>query len=150
MINPTREQVAVAIFNLVSSVAGIVYSSRRPQEFSAVPIAQMPALYMGNMLEEYKYLHGTASPAIITLTYDFWIYVNVQDPNLIPDTIINNLLDAVEAALAPVPYGSPGAVQTLGLAGVNHAWMEDLVFRAPGYLDGQGQVRFTVKVLVPQ
>jgi hypothetical protein len=144
MINPTREQVAVALFNLISSVPGIKFSSRRPAVWDDA--VAKPALYMGNPQEEYRYEHGITSPPTVPIDYDVWLYIaSGLDPNVIPDTEMNNLLDAIEAKLQPLP----GQTQTLG--GIVHsAWMEGVVHRAPGYLDGRGMCLFTIKVLVPQ
>lgn len=148
MINPTREQVAVALFNLLSNVPGIANSSRRPALWSNA--VAMPMLYMGNPTEQYVYEHGTAMPPTVTLEFDMFLYINSgQDPNTNPDTEMNNLLDAIDAALAAIPNGPPQSVQDLGGI-VNHAWIEGTVNRAPGYLNGEGMALFTIKALVPQ
>jgi hypothetical protein len=144
MQNPTREEVAVALFNLVSEVNGIEHASRRPAMWSNA--VAMPALYMGNPLEEYVYKADTATPAVVAISFDFFLYINAgEDPNTTPDTQLNTLLDAIEAAIGNVP----GIPQTLG--GLVHScWLEGTVHRAPGYINGQGLALFTVRVLVPQ
>ena len=152
MINPTREQVAVALYNLLSTLTSggsplFNYTSRRPALWSNS--VAMPALYMGNPMESYTYRHGTAMPPEVLLDFDIFIYINVEDPNTIPDTLMNNLLDAVEAAIAAAPAGAPENAQTLGGI-VNHAWIEGEIHRAPGYINGQGMALFTIRALVPQ
>lgn len=146
MINPTREQVAVALFNLFANLEIFETVSRRPALWDNS--VQMPALYMGSTQDDYVYEHGTAAPPKITLVYDCLLYINATDPNVIPDTVMNNVIDAVESALTPSNGPAPGAVQTLGGI-VNHAWIEGQINKAPGYLDGKGMAFFTVKILVP-
>lgn len=145
MIDPTREQVAVALFALLSAVPGVNSSSRRPALWD--DSGAKPALYMGNPEENYLYPNGTATPPIITLDFDLFIYIDAgMDPNTTPDTQLNTLLDALETALAGPAINN--YFQTLGGI-VNHAWIEGAVRRVPGYLDGQGMVLLTIRVLVP-
>ena len=145
MNDPTREQVAVALFALLSAVPGIKFKSRRPALWDNS--VGMPALYLGNPEENYVYPNGTATPPLITLDFDVFLYINAgQDPNVTPDTQMNTLLDAIELAIA-----GPGAnnyYQTLGGI-VNHVQIEGPIHRAPGYLNGQGMALFTLRALVP-
>lgn len=153
MINPTREQVAVALFNKLSTLlydentnpsGPLMTVSRRPQLWDEA--TNMPALYMGNPGENYRYDHDTASPAFVVLDFDVFVYIKSGlDPTVIPDIELNNLMDAIEASITPYP----GQNQTLG--GIVHsAWIEGEIHRAPGYLDGRGIAIFTIKVMVPQ
>jgi hypothetical protein len=143
MNNPTREAIAVSLFNVLQTTAGFNTFSRRPQLWDEA--VNMPALYMGNPQENYAYPHGIATPPLTTLEFDIIVYINVGlDPNTVPDTILNTLLDALETTITPYQ----GYVQTLGGV-VNHAWIEGKVERRPGYLDGQGAAFFTIRVLVP-
>ncbi len=147
MINPSREQVAVALFNLLSGISAFQYTSRRPQLWNEA--TAMPALYMGNPSEQYIYQNGTGSPSAVSLDFDIFIYINVGlDPNTIPDTQMNNCLDALENALTPAPSPSGNDVQRLGGL-VNHAWIEGAVHRAPGYINGQGMAMLTIRIVVP-
>lgn len=146
MISPSREQIAVALFALLQTMGNSFATySRRPKLWDQS--TAMPALYVGNPQEEYTYQHGTAAPAHITLDFDIFIYINVAlDPNSVPDTLMNSLLDKVEATLGG--YAINGQAQTLGGI-VNHVWMEGTIHRVPGYLDGHGMALFTIRVLVP-
>ena len=149
MQSPTREQVALALFTLLESLKisgnpAFVTTSRRPQLWAST--TSFPALYMGNPKESYEYQHGTSSPAHITLDFDIFIYINVSDPNVTPDTQMNSLIDAIEAALQGTP--ATNGVQSLGGI-VDHCWIEGSVLRAPGYLNGQGMALMTIRVLVP-
>lgn len=144
MINPSRETIAVALFNLLQGLQGIVFASRRPALWD--DNAPKPALYLGQPMENYEYRNGTATPAHITMDFDVFLYVNVGQENKSPDTQINNLLDTIETGLAGP--ASTNFLQTLGGI-VNHTWIEGPIHRAPGYLNGQGMVIFTIRVLVP-
>jgi hypothetical protein len=145
MQNPTREQVAVALFGLLSAVPGILYASRRPT--TEPNVNQQPALYIGSPEENYAYPNGTATPPMITLDFQVYLYIDAgKDPNVIPDTLLNNLLDNIEAALQGAP--SNNYYQTLSGI-VNHAQIEGTIHRVPGWLDGQGMALFTIRVLVP-
>lgn len=151
MINPTREEVAVALFGLLNTApmqAIFNTISRRPQLFTQC--ANKPGLYMGSPKETYVYEHGTVIPGKISLDYVCYLYIDSGlDPDAVPDTLLNNLLDAVEAAIAPTPPLPAGnGRQSLGGI-VDHAWIEGDVNRAPGWLDGEGMAIFTIRVLVP-
>ncbi len=151
MINPTREAVAVALFTqLQTAGATFAYYSRRPQLWEKTPA--FPALYLGMepQAESYTYAHDVATPATVTLNFVAIVYINAGlDPNVIPDTQMNNLLDAIDATLAP-QFPALGYAQTLG--GIVHsAWISDKdIIRIPGYLDGAGTAFVPIKVLVPQ
>jgi hypothetical protein len=102
---------------------------------------------MGQPEENYIYNAGPATPPLITLDFDIYVYFNAGlDPNVVPDTQLNGLIDAIEAALAPPAYMP--FKQTLGGL-VSTTWIEGKITRIPGYADGQGGAFFTIKTLVP-
>lgn len=147
MIDPTREEVAVALFTLLQTLKGAPFLTitRRPQVWAQT--TAFPAVYQGQPEDDYVHKNGTATPPEVTL--DFYWYLQIdsgQDPNVSPDTELNNALDAVGNCLA-VPFGQK---QNLGLANVNHCWIEGRPQRAPGYLNGRGESLVPIKVLVPQ
>ena len=148
MLNPTREQIAVALFNQIKTKCGNTFVSygRRPDLWEK--FNDKPCLQMGQMPEKYQRDHGTATGPIVTLPFDVWIYFDVRDPNSVPDTILNALIDSVEAALAP----NPGQAQTLGFAPglIYSAWIDPEIHRFPGYMNGQGGAIIMVNVEVPQ
>ena len=145
-MNPSRERVAIALFTLLQGMGNAFATySRRPKLFADAPA--LPALYMGQIPEHYEYPHGTATPAMVTMEFGIWIYGNfAEDPNVIPDTAFNNLLDLLDTTMGG--YAVNGQPQTLGGI-VSHAWIEGEVLRAPGWLNGQGEVFLQIKVLVP-
>ena len=71
-----------------------------------------------------------------TLDVDVFIYVNTQDDKTVaPGTLINPLLDAVTAALAPDDISKNKC--TLGGL-VQHAWIEGRIETDEGLLGDQG------------
>lgn len=153
MLNPTREQVAVALFNLLSVLGPtpgnntFTAMSRRPVLWTEAP--SYPALYLGEPGDEYEYKNGTASPPLITMNFDGYLYTkDGLDPNVIPDTAMNNLIDSIENTIQPI--ASPAFQQTLGNI-VDHVWIDRPgIFRRIDYSSGQGIALLTIKVLVPQ
>lgn len=147
MIDPSREEVAVALFTLLQTLQGAPFLSisRRPQLWAQT--TAMPAIYLGQPDDDVVRPNGTATPGPITL--DFYVYVQTdsgQDPNVAPDTEMNNAIDAVGNCIG-VPFGY---VQNLGIQGVNHCWIEGTIHRAPGYINGRGEAYIPIKALVPQ
>ena len=114
-INGRREAIAAALYAMCDAAAAKVVSlktsSRRLRSFDAVDGAQMPALFM-TQLPETQERDTIGQPAKRTLHYEFWIYTcDAQADSVIPAQQLNNIVDAVEAALSPSPL--TGA-QTLG------------------------------------
>src|SRR5262249_14721440 len=80
-----------------------------------------------------------------TLHADFYVYAHSSDPWLAPATVLNPLLDALEAALAPSP--STG-IQNLGLpAVVQHAYITGKVEADEGGLCNPGVASGPVDLL---
>lgn len=104
----TREPIYSALFNLLSNAATFNTKSRRLRHWNDVPKDQQPALFMAQRSEVARTQRG--QPTEWTLTVDVYIYCRT-DGKLDPGPIINPLVDAIEAALAPNPIEN---VQTLG------------------------------------
>ncbi len=84
-------------------------------------------------------------PQIVTLSPYAWIYAQAKDPAAVPNSIINALLDAIDAAIRP----SDGTSwQNLGLKGVHHCRIEGQTLRSPG-VDGlvSARVQFVIQVM---
>lgn len=154
---PSRETIFAALFALVNTPAMLVSGgglfntiTRRPKLWSEYNnSADFPVLGMVEPDEQYEYRQGKASPANRTLKAQFWIYTAVpQDDAVIPSTILNNCIDAIENALTPVPSPSNGGIQTLGNL-VQSAWISDAPKKAPGYTDVNGLAIIPVSILVP-
>lgn len=142
-----RETIAAALFALLNTATmktTFKTISRRPKLWDEA--IEMPAIFLAQPEEDKAYLEGTTTPGKLTIPFDLILYTNSGlDPNVAPDTEMNNCIDAIEAALAGTPPGQP---QTLGGL-VSRVWIEGKIQRAPGYLDGRGAAFMTISVLVP-
>ncbi len=141
----SREAIYTALFNRLSAAAAFKTKSRRVKLWSDVNAADKPALFLAQRGESYKQ-GNEATPQRVTLKADVIIYTNVgKDPNVIPSTSLNDLVDAVDAALAgDVVTGR----QTLGGL-VSHCWIEGDILLEPGDLDGDGLAVIPVRILIP-
>lgn len=137
----TREPVYAALFALLSGAAPFVTASRRLRHWSDVGPAEQPALFVVQKSETAERRAGL--PAKWRASVDVYIYAHAPDDATSPATVLNPLLDAIEAALAP----AGGAVQTLGgLA--SHAWIAGKIETDEGVLGGQAVAIVPVEILV--
>jgi hypothetical protein len=85
------------------------------------------------------------APIVWTLYAEFYIYAHSSDPYLAPAAILNPLIDAFEAALAPSPTSG---IQNLGLPQmVQHAYISGKVQTDEGVLGDQGIAIVPVEIL---
>jgi len=138
-----REQIYAAFFALVSSTPGFITTSRRIVHWGDVPQGSQPALFQNQKKEIPSTNPGLNQ--VWTLTLDLFIYAHTQmDKTIAPSTIINGLVDAVAASIAPDPVSNK---QTLGgLA--QHAWIDGAIVTDEGVLGDQAVaiIPITIKV----
>lgn len=103
-----REPIAAALFAKLAAVPGLVTTGRRMKHWNDVPAPMQPALFQQETSQAAQYTIG--QPTVWRLHYDVAVYART-DGGLVPGTIVNPLLDAIEAALAGPFEGMP---QTLG------------------------------------
>jgi hypothetical protein len=97
----SRETILNALFAQLSTLAVFKFTSRRDREPESITPAMSPALFLVEPGEKYE-RPSVALPPKRTLHVDAIFYNNVgPEPNLIPLTLINNALDALDAALTP-------------------------------------------------
>jgi hypothetical protein len=105
-----------------------------------------PAMFLDDGDEEHPD-RLTTMPAKFTLEAEVWLYYDAGETSGInPMPVMNALMGAIEAALAPSP---PGSAQTLGNA-VVHAQIAGKVIKDSGHLSGQAVAMMPVKMLVQQ
>jgi hypothetical protein len=139
----TREPIYEALFALLSAIPGLVTTSRRLQHWSKVEPASQPALFQAEGPENQVPRKGF--PAKVTLRCDVYLYVNTgNDMSVVPGPIINPLMDAIEAALAPNPATG---FQTLG-GTVSHCWIEGEITTDEGVLGPQAIKIIPVFILI--
>jgi hypothetical protein len=144
----TREQISVAFFDLVRGAADFTATSRRFVHWDQVNETQMPFLTMLKTGE----VRGRQSEGLPTLTINARVFVYISagmDPKDIPDTAMNALLDAIDAAVAPGGADAlNGAKQTLGGL-VAHCYPLGPVFVDTGDIDGKAVAAIPFQILVP-
>jgi hypothetical protein len=139
-----RETIYAALWALGAGAARFATASRRLRHWSDVAPAEQPALFMSEKggLAATKRL---GSPIVWTLYGEFYIYVHSSDPYLPPGVILNPLLDALEAAVAPSPATG---IQHLGLPEmVQHAYIAGRIETDQGVLGDQAIAIVPIEVL---
>lgn len=141
----TREPIYAALFALVSGAAPFATASRRLRPWSVVEPAEQPALFQVQKRETAKAAEG--SPTSWCAEVDLYIYCQAPDDETAPATVLNPLVDAIEAALAPAGRDLPGGTQTLGgLA--RHCWISGAIETDEGALGGQAVAIVPIEILV--
>jgi len=142
-----RETIYSAVFTkwqaLLTNGAGFVTVSRRLDNFANVPAILQPALYQLQAQEKTAPVRGV--PPKRTLSLELFVYATSADPAVAPSSVLNPLLDAVDAILAPDPVTQ---VQNFGIAGVQHIWIEGVTKIAEGVLDNQAVAVIPVEILI--
>lgn len=138
-----REPIYAALFNLVKASTVFTTASRRLKHWSDVPPADQPALFMAQRPESVQTVPGM--PSVHVLSVDLYLYANTQDVNDAPAQILNTLLDAVEASLAPDKITNKCRLGGL----VEHAWIEGSIETDEGTLGDQAVCIIPIKIKVP-
>ena len=139
-----REWIYSALWELGSSAARFASANRRLRHWADVAPAEQPALFMSEKGGQAA-VKKLGAPIVWTLYADFYLYAHPSDPYLAPATILNPLLDALEAALAPSPTTG---IQNLGLpAMVQHAYISGKVQTDEGVLGDQAIAIVPVEIL---
>ena len=144
----TREQISVAFFELIAGAATFTATSRRFVHWDQVNETQMPFLTMLKTGE----MRGRQMEGLPTLTINAHVFIYMSagmDPEDVPDTAMNALLDAVDAAVAPMGADMlNGNKQTLGGL-VAHCYPLGPAFIDTGDIDGKAVVAIPFQILVP-
>ena len=140
----TREPIYAALFGLLETAADFAIVGRRLRHWSDVAPAEQPALFMAQKTELAS-VKTLGAPTVWTLAVELYVYVHSSDPYLAPATLLNPLLDAVEAALAP---SAATGLQDLGLpAMVQHAYISGKIETDEGVLGDQAVAIVPVEIL---
>jgi hypothetical protein len=114
----TREPIYAALFAKLAAAANFTTASRRLKHWSETPTADQPALFMAQR-SEHANPRPPGLPTVWDLHVDAYVYVTTTDKSIAPGTLLNPLLDALVASIAPDYSGK----QTLGGL-VQHCWIE--------------------------
>ena len=139
-----REPIYAALFDLAAGAAGFVTAERRLRHWSDVASAEQPALFM-TQKSEVASVKTLGAPTVWTLLIELYLYAHSSDPYLSPATVLNPLVDAVEAALAPA---ATTGLQDLGLPSmVQHAVIAGKIETEEGVLGDQAIAIIPVEIL---
>ena len=139
-----RESIYAALWTLGAVAASFTSTNRRLRHWADVAPAEQPALFMSEK-GGHAVTKALGAPIAWTLYADFYVYVHSSDLYLAPAMLLNPLLDALEAALAPSPATG---IQNLGLpAMVQHAYISGKVETDEGVLGDQAIAIIPVEIL---
>lgn len=141
-----REAIFVALFGLLSAVPGFKVRERRLRHWNDVPDAEQPYLCLaqaGQTAVQGDPAKGV--PTKWTLEADIYLYARTTG-DLVPSSVLNPLVDAVEDALQP-QYPDVEKCQTLGGL-VQHCWIEGNIETDEGTLGDQAVAIIPIKILV--
>jgi hypothetical protein len=143
-MSTTREQALAALLAAVTAQGYFTTTGRRARDPSVIGPLLSPACFLvrsGETLER-------KSPNLVirTLHVSAFVYNDVgAAPNAIPETVLNNAMEALEAALAPA---QPGGLCTLGGL-VYAAYLKGEVHTAPAELTGKALAIVPIEIVLP-
>ena len=139
-----REQIATALFELVSTAGQFASKNRRLIHWSDVDSAAQPFICLSEKGGEAS-TKALGTPQIWHLHFDIHVYAFSSDPYASPMTVLNPLLDSIERALAPNPVTG---IQNLGLPDqVQHVYIDGKLETDEGVLGDQAVAVIPVMVL---
>jgi hypothetical protein len=139
-----RETIYAALFAQVAGAANFVTTARRLRHWSGLTAAEQPALFM-RQKTEVATVKALGAPTVWTLIVDLYLYAHASNPYVAPATVLNPLIDSVEAAFAPL---AATGVQNLGLpAMVQHAYIAGKIEIDEGLLRDQAVAIIPVEIL---
>ena len=145
---PSRSAIFTALFNLLRGVADWNFTSQRFIPWTQVSASQMPMLIMWELGERYDWRAEPLSR--VTLLVNAIAYlVAPEDQSVVPVQAIDNLLDDIDAAVAPqTPLDRQYGRQTLGGL-VYNCRIEGEVVKAAGDIDGISALVVPFRIMVP-
>lgn len=136
-----REPILAALFAKLSGVPGVATASRVVRHFSDVAPIEQPALFLSPAFQDAQRSRGL--PTKWTIRVDVYLYIN-RLTSEIPDTVMNGILDAIEAALTP-----PQAAEVMTLGGLcEHCWIEGSISIDVGAMGNQILCEIPIHILV--
>jgi hypothetical protein len=139
----TRETIYAALFAKWRNLPGVVTLSRRLKHWSDAPVNEQPAVFQVQRHENPSTVRGM--PTKWTLAADLYVYVNTgNDTDEAPAPVLNAILDAIEAAIAP---DITDGFQTLGNL-VSHCWISGPIETDEGTLGAQAVAIVPIEILV--
>lgn len=134
---------------LAPVMEGFKKRTRRIALFSDVPDKEQPWLGQSEHGESISQVSRMPYKAVLQAQWVVY-HVAAKQPNSIPTSRNNQILDALQAAIAPAKTdpGYPDERNTLGGL-VYHCYIDGEVFKDPGDIDNQGMLVVPIRILVP-
>lgn len=135
-----------AVFQtLLAPLGPFNHMSRKLKLWDEVPPEMQPALYMVEHNERPRST-GLGLPRRAEWEVTLFIYARADTDDLIGSIILNNLIDAVETVLEI----NNQVDNNLNLGGmVYRIWVEGLIRKDPGDLEGQALALYPIKIMPP-
>jgi hypothetical protein len=142
-----REPIYAALFALLQGASGFTTASRRLRHWSDVAAIEQPAFFMAQKSETAEQRRGLPTKWVCDV--DIYVYCHAPDELTSPATVLNSLLDAIEAAVAPLAAsGLASNTQTLGGLAYQ-AWINAKIETDEGTLGGQAVAIVPIRITVP-
>lgn len=145
-----RELYYATLFDRVAGAAEFKVKERRVRHWSEVVVEDMPYIGMAQDNETPVFVRGL--PYKWTLRATLYVYVHTaaqQDKAVVPSQILNPILDAIEAVLAPTDEDeSLNLVNTLGGV-VDHCCIAGTIETSEGMLGDIEYALIPVEIVVP-
>jgi hypothetical protein len=137
----------LAFFALLQTLQGGSFTTvtRKLRHWDQVPAEEQPYLCMVEHTEhDMPVTRGL--PLKRGWDLSIWVYAKAPNDSVSPGApVLNNLLDAIEAAIAPPVYSN---VLTLG-GSAYRVWPEGAVKKDPGDIDGQALAIYPIMIRPP-
>ena len=148
MTATTRDAALSALANLVASAyAWTTGPSRKLKLWTDVPAASRPACFLfEGGFESYAWSEGAVPKRVIEAK--IFAYLNAKDHSVLGATLLDDVMDALDAAFAP--SGADHALGRNTLSGSAYSCRIDgKVLKDPGDLDGDALLVVPVKLVLP-
>jgi hypothetical protein len=147
----TREAISAALFTLLQNATydpPVATFSRKYLSSTDLGTAKMPTVCM-LVKDEMAKMSGHGIPIKWVIAAHIFIFVSTSDidPNNEPETVVNNILDAIELAILPPlqPGVLLGGRQTLGGL-VYDCRINGTIERDPGFISGVGAAAIPIEI----
>jgi hypothetical protein len=145
----TRNEVSIALFELLKTAEDFKTFSRRMKTFDTISQADKPALFLIDTTENHQ-KQQQVTPAIRILNFDAYVFIFTGSSKAIPADALNDLIDKIDPNSGGVlkPNDVIANRQTLGGL-VYNVFIDGEMIKVPGDLDGQGVAIIPIKVVLP-
>ncbi len=144
-VGTTREAAYVALLDLLTATGDFKSVSRRNRDTEGIGPDESPALFLVEISEHYTSISPAMPPKRCLKVWACFYNDVGPDLNATPTTLINNALDALDAALKPDP-----ATGRTTLGGLVYSLTRDGdVAKAPGDKEGKALAIVPLEITLP-